>query len=278
MPNFSRCTLGAQTRRAAFVLAAVATLFAAATAHSTVTISYCQGHGVETFTICVVVCCPGDLVPVELCCTTPLVNCSDPGAVMAAIDACMDGFVYKGMKVFGPKAVVGSPVGGQERHEYPLDPAYAAAGCCVIGGGPKFRCGTMSFAVDCPCDKPGGPPPGPGPFKLGVFGPPPPGPSTLVVWFIGCPPVSVPLDGTESPADVRAKLLAALLAAGYTAFINSDGEVEVLTDCTGGAPLGVDEYGLAGGAPMALGLAACPPVPPVGVQTRTWGQIKSLYH
>lgn len=278
MPKFSRCSLGARTRRAAIVLAAVATLFAATAASAKVTISYCQGQPrFETFTVCVRVCCPGDLAPVELCCTTPPVNCSDPGAVMAAIDACMAGFMYKGMPVFGPGVPVGSPVGGQVRHEYPLSGPFAAAGCCVIGGRVIFHCGTMSLAIDCPCAKPGGPPPGPGPFKLGVLGPPP-GPATLVVWFIGCPPISVVLDGTESVFDVKAKLLAALLAAGYTAFINSDCEVEVLTDCTGGAPLGVEEFGLAGGVPMALSLGACPPSPPVGVDTRTWGQIKALYH
>jgi len=269
MPRFLRFVA------AAGFAVAVSLCFTTA-AFATVTISYCQGHGTAAFTVRMQVCCPGDAAPTTLSCTTAPVDCANPGAVMAAMDACMAGMMYNGMSVFGAGVAVATPVGGQLRHEYPLDPAFAAAGCCVIGGGVTFECGTMSLAIDCPCAKPGGPPPGPGPFKLGVFGPPP-GPATLVVWFIGCPPVSLALTGTESAADVRALLMAALLAAGYSAFINSDGEVEVLLDCNGLPPLGVEEYGLAGGVPMALGLGVCPPAGPVGATPVLWGEVKALY-
>ena len=277
MLRFPRFTVGVHARRAAIVLAATTTLFAATPAFSKVTIGYCQGHGTDVFTVCVLVCCPGDLVPTELCCTTGPIDCSNPGAVMAGIDACMASFVYGGSPVFGPGVPVGTPVAGQSRHEYPLGGGFSAAGCCVIGGRVRFHCGTMSLSINCPCDKPGGPPPGPGPFKLIVLGPPPPGPSTLTVWFVGCPPISVMLDGTETAAMVKDKLLAALVAAGYLAYINSDGEIEVLADCTGGPPLGVEEFGLAGGAPMSLGLGVCPPPPPTPVLKRSWGELKTLY-
>jgi hypothetical protein len=275
MPDLFRCRPGIRAACCSLLLVA-AVVLPAADASAKVTIGYCQGQGIETFTVSFLVCCPGDLAPTEISCTTAPVNCSDPGAVMAAVAACMASFMHAGMPVFGPGAPVGSPVGGQMRMEWPLDPAFAAAGCCVIGGNVSFKCGTMSLAINCPCDKPGGPPDGPGPFKLGVLGPPP-GPVTLVVWFIGCPPIPVPLDGTETPAIVAAKILAALIAAGYSAFINPAGQVEVIADCTGAAPLGVEEFGPAGGAPMALELEVCPPDEPLRTRRSTWGGIKALY-
>jgi hypothetical protein len=278
MPHPSRSRGANRLVHAAIALSVL--LLAASSASATLTISYCQGPfgRFETFTICAQVCCPGDLVPTTVCATTASVNCGDPFAVMAAVDAAVATLEYPvGTPIFGAPAVVPTPVGGQVRHEYPLGAAFAAADCCVIGGNVTFFCGTMSAAWACPCSKPGGPPPGPGPFKLGIFGPPPAFPTTLTVWFIGCAPISVMLTGTETAADVKSLLLAALLGAGYTAFINASCEVEVLTACAG-PPLGVEEFGLGGGAPMALGLGACPPfMPPVGVRPSSWGAIKAHF-
>jgi hypothetical protein len=95
--------------------------------------------------------------------------------------------------------------------------------------------------------------------------------------FEGCPIIFVPLDGTETAAGARDKVLAALLAAGYTAFINGDGKLEVTMDCDGTLPGGLDEVGLSGGLPMPLGVIICPPELPVGVEDRSWGRVKDGY-
>jgi hypothetical protein len=245
-------------------------------------IGYCPSDGgMQTFTICFLVCCPGDASPTELCATTPPVNCADPIAVMNAIAAAVAALAYGGNPVFGPAVVVATPIVGQTRYQFPLDPGFAAAGCCVIGGSAHFDCGTVSLQIDEPCAKTGsggGGGGGGGPIKPKILGPAPGFPATLVIQFIGCPPIFVPLTGTETAADVQALLLAALQAAGYTAFINGDGDIEVTTDCTGNPPLGVDEFGLQGGIPMSLELEIGPrPSGPIGVEERSWGAVKSLY-
>jgi hypothetical protein len=264
----------------AVLVALVLVLVSAVDSSAQIEIGFCQGtFGVfETFTICFIVCCPGDLVPTVLCATTTPVNCGDAAAVMGAIDAALATMVYGGNPVFGTPVVVPTPIPGQARHGYPLDAGFAADGCCVIGGSRTFQCGTVSLRINEPCAKGGGGGGGGGgPIKIQVFGPAPAFPTSLVIQFIGCPPVIVPLAGGESPDTVKLLVLAALSGAGFTAFINADGDVEVTFDCTGAPPLGVDEFGLAGGVAMDLGLVVCPPPPPIGTEERSWGELKGLY-
>ena len=268
------------SRRAArFGLAALLTLaiglpgFAggAAAQPPAVRIGFCPGGGgVATITITVVIACPAQTT----LSATVMAPCVDAAAVMAAVDGAMGGFMFGGGPVFGPPVVVPGGVAGQTRHEWPLSPGFLSTNCVILSIDLDFDCGTMGLAVLLPAV-----PHGPivhGPMKLAVIGPPP-GPAILVIKFEGCPPISVVLDGTESATAARDKVLAALLAAGYSAHIGPDGRIVVDTDCIGLYPVGIDEYGLSGGAPMHLGMGSCPPPAPTETRTGTWGALKSLY-
>jgi hypothetical protein len=237
-----------------------------------VQIGFCPGPpGPVTVTVEVVVRCPAQTT----LSATIVAPCDDAAAVMTAVDGAMAGFVWPGGgAIFGPPVVVGGGVSGQTRHEYLLTPGFLASNCIIQSVNIDFDCGTMGLVVRVPA-VPGGPVV-PGPTKLGFFGPPP-GPSTLVVKFEGCPAISVPLDGTETADQARDKVLAALLAAGYSASIGTDGRIVVDADCSGTYPAGTDELGLSGGSPMHLGIGSCPPPGPVGVSERTWGTLKNLY-
>lgn len=260
---------------ALLALAAGLPLFAgsAAAQAPNVQIGFCPGAGgTVTVTITIVVLCPA---PTTLSATI-MAPCDDAGAVMAAVDGAMGGFMIGGVPLFGPPVVVGGGVSGQTRHEYPLSPAFLFNTNCIIQSVDiDFDCGTMGLVVRIPgvphsTDTP------PGPTKLGVFSAPP-GPDTLIVKFEGCPAISVPLDGTESATTARDKLLAALLAAGYDAHVGPDGRIVVDADCHGTFPDGTDEYGLAGGDPMHLGIGSCPPPDVTGTHGGTWGALKSIY-
>ncbi len=275
-----RPILSAARRGLLCLLAALGLLAAASPAQAQIAIGFCQGRpgSFDSFTISFLICCPGDLVPTRVTATTAVVDCSDAGAVMGAVNAAVGGMMFGGAPIFGPPVAVPSPIGGQARYEYPLSGPFAASGCCIVGGSVSFRCGTMSLRINPPCGKPGFPPGDGRPVKLCLDSPPPPFPTTLAIKLEGCPIIFVPLDGTESAAVVRGKVLAALAAAGYTAFLNPDDKVEITGDCTGGLPTGVDEFGLVGGHPMDLGIEICPPPEePTPYEPTTWGRVKSLY-
>lgn len=247
-------------------------------AEAQIQIGFCQGQPGELVTVTVefVICCPPIGTISTVSATAGPVLCSDPMAVMAALSTAIGGIMFGGAPVFGAPFPVPSPVPGQGRIEIPLAPGFVASGCCVIGGGIDFDCGTFSLRIDSPCAKTGDPG-GRGRKTKLCFLAPPPGPSTFAMMFEGCPIILVPLDGTETATGARDKVLAALLAAGYTAFINGDGKLEVTMDCDGTLPGGVDEVGLGGGLPMPLGVIICPPELPVGVEDRSWGRVKDGY-
>jgi hypothetical protein len=229
------------------------------------------GH-VATVTITVVIACP---TPITLT-ATAVGPCDDAAAFMAAVDAAMAGLNVGGVPIFDPPVAVGGGVAGQDRHEYPLSPAFLFnTNCDFLSIDIDFDCGTMGMAVLIPgCHGcPGLVRPL---LKLSVHGPPP-GPSSLAIKIAGCPMLIVPLDGTETAAGVAAKVLAALLAAGYAAHIDADGRVVIDLDCTGHPPTGIDEYGLVGGLPMSLDMGSVPPDRPTPARHGTWGAIKTLY-
>jgi len=238
-----------------------------------VQIGFCPGPGgVATVTITVVIACP---TPITLT-ATATAPCNDAAAVMAAVDGAMAGLNVGGVPIFGPPVVVPGGVPGQNRHEYPLSPAFLFnTNCDFVSIDIDFDCGTMGMAVLIPAG-PGLPGPVHPVLGLSVHGPPP-GPSTLVIKVAGCPFVIVSLDGTETAAVVAAKVLAALLAAGYVAHIDADGRVVIDLDCTGHPPTGIDEYGLAGGLPMPLDIGSLPPDRATPARHGTWGAIKTLY-
>jgi len=253
-------------------------LVAASPVSAQIAIGYCQGTpGVfETFSVTFLVCCPGDLTATEVTVTTGPVDCGSAAAVMAAVNAAIGTMMSGGSPIFAAPVAVPSPVPGQARFEYPLSMEFLDSECCIIGGSVDFECGTMSLRINPPpCAKTGDP--GDWPVQLCIDGPPP-GPSTLNLILEGCPLVDVPLDGDETAAEVRAELLAALLLAGYSAFLNDDGKVEIVGDCMGELPMGVDEFGLSGGLPMAQGiLVVCPPDDPVPFEDTTWGAVKASW-
>jgi hypothetical protein len=259
-----------------------ATLLASLTvvvpASAQIAIGFCQGQGgtFESFSASFLVCCPGDPAPTPVTAVTAPVDCGDASAVMAAMNAAIGALTWGGSPIFGAPIPSPSPIPGQARFEYPLSPAFLAMGCCIVGGSVDFECGTMSLRINPPCSK-GGDPRDRRPVKLCVDGPPP-GPSTLNLILEGCLLVAVMLDGDETAAEVRAELLAALLGAGYSAFINADDKVEITEDCTGELPLGVDEFGLTGGLPMPQGIVVCPPPDdPVPWQPASWGMLKGRF-
>jgi hypothetical protein len=255
-----------------FVLALTAL---ASPASAQIAIGFCQGEpGVfETFSATFLVCCPGDLVATPVTAVTGPVNCGDASAVMAALNAAIGALTWLGSPIFGPPVPVPSPVPGQARFEYPLSGAFLAAGCCIVGGDVEFECGTMSLRINPPCSKLGDPEDR-RPVKLCIEGPPP-GPSTLNLILEGCPSIAVALVGDETAAEVRAKLLDALLDAGYIASLTAEGKILITGDCTGEPPLGVDEFGLTGGLPMPQGINICPPEEPVDAFPASWGGLKS---
>lgn len=283
MSYCKRCSPTACGLLSKFVVVALVALvvsgFLAAPASSQIQIGFCQGPpgSFLTVTIKLVICCPplGAISTVST--TVGPIPCDDPGGVMGAVDAAMLGIMFGGGPVFAAAADVPSPVAGQARSEYTLSPGFLASGCCVIGGGISFNCGTFSLRFDSPCPKTGDPGGGGRKKKLCFDSPPPPFPTTIAVKFEDCPIIFVALDGTETADDARDKVLAALVGAGYAAFINIDGKIEVDADCMGGLPKGIDEFGVSGGLPMALGIVVCPPDLPVPVEKRTWGSVKELF-
>jgi len=267
-----------RTRRIA-CLSVLLLLLLAVPASAQIAIGFCQGTpGVfETFSVSFLVCCPGDLVPTTVTATTGPVNCGDAAAVMAAMNAAIATLTWDGDPIFGAPVPVPSPIPGQSRFEYPLSPEFLAKECCILGGSVDFECGTMSLRINPPPCAKTGDPEDRRPVKLCIDGPPPLGPSTLNLILEGCGLVSVDLDGDETAAEVRAELVAALLTEGYTAFVNENDKIEITGDCDGELPLGVDEFGLTGGLPMAQGIVVCPPEEPVGAAHSTWGAIKRRY-
>lgn len=249
-------------------------------ASAQIRIGFCQGQpgSFGTYSVSFLICCPGDSVSTRVTASTGLIPCDDAAGVMTAMNAAVAGMMFGGSPIFGPAAPVAGPVAGQARFDYPLSPAFAASGCCIVGGNVTFDCGTMSLRINPPCDKKGDPGGGGRATKLCVDFAPPPIPTTLGIMFEGCPLILVEFDGTETLDEALGKILAALGGAGYTAFINSDGKIEVTEDCDGDLPTGVDEFGLVGGLPMPLGIEICPtPDPTVGVEIESWGSIKSKY-
>jgi len=273
-----RIALASQTRTPILAGLALAALLAtAAPAPAQVAIGFCQGAGgLASYGASFLICCPGDPATYSVDLTVGPVDCGSAAAVMGAMNAAVAGLMFGGSPIFGAPVPVPSPVPGQARFEYPLSPAFLASGCCIIGGSVDFDCGTMSLRINPPCDKLGIPPGGGRPTKLCLDSPPPPFPTTLVLVLEGCDAVLVPLDGTETPAAARAKVLSALLIAGYDAFLNDDDKIEIIGDCTGEEPTGVDEFGLAGGVPMPLGISICPlPTEPTGERPITWSRVKA---
>ena len=279
--SLPRRIFGTRARRACIaLLTLVATSFAADDAAAQIRIGFCQGPPGDLVTVTVEfkICCPPLGTISTISATAGPVSCDDAGAVMGALNAAVAGLVFGGGPVFGTPVAVPSPVPGQARFEYPLDPDFVASDCCVVGGSIDFDCGTFSLRMNAPCPKAGDPGGGGRVTKLCFDSPSPPSPSTVAVMFEGCPLVTVPVP-PGAPADlVRDAVLAALLAEGYTAEINADGKLEVTGDCTGMEPTGVDEFGVVGGLPMDLGIVICPPpLTPVPNVPGSWGAIKSFF-
>lgn len=277
--SVSRHRLRMSRMAGAALVAMLIPLTAPASADAQIRIGFCQGApGLGVFSASFLVCCPESPVPVLIVATTPPVDCSSAAAVMGAMNAAIGGLMFGGAPVFGIPVPVASPVPGQSRFDYPLSPEFLASGCCIVGGSVDFPCGTMSLRINPPCDKTDDPGGGGRPTKLCIDAPPPPFPTELNVMFEGCPLISIPLDGTETPADVRAELLAALVAEGYVAFINEEAKLEVTGDCVGELPTGVDEFGLTGGPPMPLGILICPPPDePSATSETSWGAVKGQW-
>lgn len=257
----------------------LAVSFSAVPAEAQIAIGFCQGSGGPTvYSVSFLVCCEGDLVPTPVTVSTPPVDCSSAAAVMAAVNAAIGGMMWDGAPIFGAPVPVPTPVPGQARFEYPLTPGFLAAGCCIVGGSVDVKCGTMSLRINPPCAKEGGGGGGGRPTKLCIDSGPPPMPIDLNVMVEGCPLIAVALDGTETAAEVRAKVVAALLLVGYTAFINDEDKVEITGDCDGDLPTGIDEFGLTGGVPMDLGIEICPPPDdPTPTEETNWGTLKELW-
>lgn len=267
-----------------FVLLTMGLLVAASgvvsPADAQIQIGFCQGPpgGIVTVTVKFIICCPplGTISNVSAMASAP---CDDPTAVMSAISAAIAGIMFAGDPVFDTPVAVPSPVAGQARYEYPLSAAFAASGCCVVGGGVSFDCGTFSLRINpLDCAKLGDPPDGSKMVLCCETPTPPPAPVTLAIVFEGCPPVFVGLPPGLSCDEVADAIVAALTVAGFSAFKNAEGKVEVHEDCTGELPTGIDEFGLAGGISMGLGVVVCPPPGiPVPVERDTWGGIKHKY-
>ncbi len=257
----------------------LAVSLAAVPADAQIAIGFCQGAGgFHIYSVSFLVCCEGDLVPTLVTASTPPVDCSSAAAVMAAMNAAIGGMLWDGAPIFGAPVPVASPVPGQARFEYPLAPGFLAAGCCIVGGSVDVPCGTMSLRINPPCAKNGDGGGGGRPTKLCIDSGPPPVPIDLNIMVEGCPLIAVALDGTETAAEVRAKVVAALLLAGYTAFINDEDKVEITGDCGGALPTGIDEFGLTGGVPMDLGVEICPPPDdPTATEETTWGAFKERW-
>jgi hypothetical protein len=268
------------SRWSAGLAAALALLVFTTPASGQIRIGFCQGPpgSLVTVTVELVICCPDGGAVSTISATTPPLPCDDAPAVMAGVNAALAGLTFGGDPVFGAPVPVPSPIPGQARFEYPLSPEFLATECCVVGGSIDFDCGTFSLRINPPCAKLGEPGGGGRVTKLCFDSPPLPVPGVIAVGFEGCPIVIAVLDGTETADEVRDALLAALLDAGHTAFINEDGKIEVAEDCTGMTPIGVDEFGMSGGAPMDLGIVICPPpLPPVPVNEASWGELKGRY-